>query len=138
MKKNILRIALVALVGVVMTACVGTEAPTFSQSDLLGLWQENDTKHYVRFTTEQADSAYMYAREWDEAEDVMEGDLKPYGNGWFKWKLVQTDLTEIHLMDNGGAEIPKIFTVTKLTNSELQYKDDYKKTHSYQKVVSVK
>ena len=51
---------------------------------------------------------------------------------------MQTDLTEIHLMDNGGAEIPKIFTVTKLTNSELQYKDDYKKTHSYQKVVSVK
>lgn len=138
MKKNILRIALVALVGVVMTACVGTEAPTFSQSDLLGLWQENDTKHYVRFTAEKADSAYMYAHEWDESEDVKEDDLKPYGNGWFKWKLVQTDLTEIHLMDNGGAEIPKIFTVTKLTGSELQYKDDYKKTHSYQKVVSVK
>lgn len=138
MKKNILRIAIVALVGAMMASCVPTETPTFSQSDLLGLWQENDTQHFVRFTAEKADSAYMYAREWDEADDVTEGDLKPYGNGWFKWKLVQTDLTEIHLMDNGGAEIPKIFTVTKLTESELQYKDDYKKTRSYQKVVSAK
>ena len=138
MKKNILRIAVLALVGAMMASCVGTNDVTFSQSDLLGLWQEDNTQHFVRFTAEKADSAYMYAREWDEAEDVTEGDLKPYGNGWFKWKLVQTDLTEIHLMDNGGAEIPKIFTVTKLTESELQYKDDYKKTHSYQKVVSTK
>lgn len=126
MKKNILRIAIVTLVGAVMAACVPTENPTFSQSDLLGLWQENDTQHFVRFTAEKADSAYMYAREWDEAEDVTEGDLKPYGNGWFKWQLVKADLKELHLMDNDGAEIPKTYIVTKLTDTELSY---YEKDH---------
>ncbi len=138
MKKNILRIAIVALIGVLMASCMGTSDVSFSQSDLLGLWQEDNTQHFVRFTTENADETYSYGREWDEAEDVTESDLKDYGNGWFKWKLVKADLTEIHLMDNGGAEIPKIYTVTKLTDTELQYKDDYKKTHSFTKVIAAK
>ena len=138
MKKNILRIAIVALIGVLMASCMGTSDVSFSQSDLLGLWQEDNTQHFVRFTTENADEAYLYGREWDEAEDVTESDLQDYGNGWFKWKLVKADLTEIHLMDNGGAEIPKIYTVTKLTDGELQYKGDYKKTHSFTKVLAAK
>lgn len=126
MKKNILRIAIVALVGAMMASCVGTSDVTFSQSDLLGLWQEDNTQHFVRFTTEKADEVYSYGREWDEADDVTESDLKDYGNGWFKWKLVQANLTEIHLMDNGGAEIPKTYIVTKLTDTELSY---YEKDH---------
>lgn len=122
MKKNILRIALVALVGAVMTACIGTSEPTMN-GNIVGLWLEDGTQHYVRFTTEQSDSTYQYGYEWDEAEEVTEDDVladKP-GNGWFKWLLVKPQLTEIHLMNNGGAEIPKIYTVTKLTETELQY-----------------
>lgn len=134
MKKNILRIALVALVGALMAACTPVE-PTFNEANLIGLWQENGTEAFVRFTTDNADGGYQYGREWDEADDVTEGDLTPYGSGWFKWQLVKSDLTEIHFMENGGADIPKIYTVTKLTETELQYRDDYKKTHSFSKVV---
>lgn len=126
MKKNILRIAIVALVGAMMASCMGPEEVTFSQSDLLGLWQEDNTEHFVRFTTEKADEVYLYGREWNEAEDIFEGDLKPYGNGWFKWQLVKADLKELHLMDNDGAEIPKTYIVTKLTDTELSY---YEKDH---------
>lgn len=122
-----------------MTSCFGPNPPEvikFKEADLLGLWQETGTEAYVRFTSEKDDTGeYKYGREWDESEDIFESDLLPYGNGWFKYKLVQSDLTEIHLMDNGGAEVPKVYVVTKLTDTELQYKDNFGTTHSFDKVV---
>ena len=135
MRKSILRIALVAMVGAVVASCsLGTE-PTFQENDLLGLWQEDGKEAFVRFTAEKdSTGVYKYGCEWNEGEGVFESDLTTYGNGWFKWKLVKADLTEIHLMENGGADIPKVYTVIKLTDTELQYKDDFKVTH-FQKVV---
>lgn len=125
----------IAFFGVVLAGCSffgDNNEPTYRLSDLQGLWQENDTQHYVRFTTEQSDeTGYLYGREWDEAEDITEADLKPHGNGWFKY-LFETagKLTEIHLMDNGGAEIPKVYVVTKLTDTDLVY---YEKEYSSKK-----
>ena len=135
MRKSILRIALVAMVGAVVASCsLGTE-PTFQESDLLGLWQEDGKGAFVRFTADKdSTGVYKYGCEWNEGEGVSESDLTKYGNGWFKWKLVKADLTEIHLMENGGADIPKVYTVIKLTDTELQYKDDFKNVHSFQKM----
>ena len=69
--------------------------------------------------------------EWEWG--IYEEDLVPYGNGWFKYKLVKSDLTEIHLMDNGGADIPKVYVVVKLNEYELQYKDEWGKRYYYHK-----
>ena len=125
-----------------MTSCFGPNPPEvikFKEADLLGLWQEKGTEAYVRFTSEKDDTGeYKYGREWDESEDIFESDLLPYGNGWFKYKLVQSDLTEIHLMDNGGAEVPKVYVVTKLTAGDLEYKDNFGTTHIFEKVLEVK
>ena len=125
-----------------MTSCFGPNPPEvikFKEADLLGLWQETGTEAYVRFTSEQDEAGeYKYGREWDESEDIFESDLLPYGNGWFKYKLVKSDLTEIHLMDNGGAEVPKIYVVTKLTAGDLEYKDNFGTTHIFEKVLEVK
>ena len=122
-----------AIIGIALSSCSlfgggGGNTPEYRLSDLQGLWLENNTQHYVRFTTEQSDeTAYLYGREWDEAEDIFEEDLMPHGNGWFKYKFETSgDLTEIHLMDNGGAEIPKVYVVSKLTDSDLEY---YEKDH---------
>ena len=135
MRKSILRIALVAMVGAVVASCsLGTE-PTFQENDLLGLWQEDGKGAFVRFTAEKdSTGVYKYGCEWNEGEGVFESDLTKYGNGWFKWKLVKADLTEIHLMENGGADIPKVYTVRKLTDTELLYEDDFKNVHSFQKM----
>ena len=137
MKTRTILFSTLACIAIAMTSCYGSsEEPTFVENDLLGLWQETGTEAYVRFTSEKDDTGeYKYGREWDESEDTFESDLKPYGNGWFKYKLVKSDLTEIHLMDNGGAEVPKIYVVTKLTDTVLQYKDDFGTTHSFDKVV---
>ena len=142
MKQRIV-LSVLAVVAIAMTACFGPgpnpEEVEFKQADLLGLWQEQNTEVFVRFTNEADESGeYHYGRQWDESEDVFENDLKPYGNGWFKYKLKQSDLTEIHLMDNGGAEVPKIYVVTKLTAGDLEYKDNFGTTHVFEKVLEVK
>ena len=142
MKKSTILFGVVAIVAMMMTSCQ-MEKPSFQEADLLGLWSKGDATgldsvpvEFVRFTPEQDETGeYKYGREWDESEDIFESDLLPYGNGWFKYKLVQSDLTEIHLMDNGSADIPKIYQVVKLNAGELQYKDAQGKTYHFSKVV---
>ena len=140
MKTSIKHLSILAVIIIAMTSCFNTsEEPTFVEADLLGLWQEKGTEVYVRFSNEKDNTGeYKYGREWDESEDVFESDLLPYGNGWFKYKLVKSDLTEIHLMDNGGAELPKVYVVTKLTAGNLEYKDNFGTTHVFEKVLEVK
>ena len=137
MKRRITILGILAVIALAMTSCFNHDnTPTFAERDLLGLWQEDGTEAFVRFTTEQDETGeYKYGREWDESEDIFESDLLPYGNGWFKYKLVQSDLTEIHLMDNGSADIPKIYQVVKLNAGELQYKDAQGKIYHFSKVV---
>ena len=131
MRKSI-QILFLAFVAVALASCdlFNKTTPSYSLSDLQGLWQRNNTQEFVRFTTEQSDeTGYFLGCEWDEAEDVTEQDRidarnkQGYpGNGWFKYQFKSTgDLTEIHLMDNGGAEIPKIYVVSKLTDTDLVY-----------------
>lgn len=148
--KHINKILLLALVGIALAGCNLFNKPTeFQLSDLQGLWQENKTMHYVRFTTENSEeTGYLYGREWDEAEDIYEKDLLDFlaeygihGNGWFKYKFEKNgNLTEIHLMDNGGAEIPKVYVVTLLTDTDLSfYEKDHKSIKfSFSKVVVAK
>ena len=154
MKKSF-KFILIALVGIVLASCnMINNSPSFQLSDLQGLWQENGTQKYVRFTTEQSDeTGYLYGREWNDAEwDDPDMTYEEYliwnrdklghpGNGWFKYLFETTgNLTEIHLMDNGGAEIPKVYVVSKLTDTDLVYYDkDYKdKKHYFTKVVETK
>lgn len=142
MKKHF--IFVLSILACAFTSCInlgnGGDESTFQLSALQGLWQEDNTQHYVRFTTEQSNEVgYFYGREWDEAEDVREEDLLTHGNGWFKY-LFETNgqLTEIHLMDNGGADIPKVYVVSVLTNTRLEYyeKDFPAFKYYFNKIVS--
>ena len=137
-------LAICAIVSLTLTGCFGGSSsynnPSYSLSDLQALWQEDGTEHFVRFTTERSDEyPYYLGLEWDEADEIAEQDLIDArqelghpGNGWFKYEFKTSggDLTEIHLMDNGGAEIPKIYIVSRLTSDKLEY---YEKDHSSSK-----
>ena len=141
---------LLALIAIAMTACFIPNPPEekgFEEADLLGVWaktngtnQDTVPTEFVRFTSKPDETGeYKYGCEWNEGEDVYEEDLKPYGNGWFKYKLASTgDLEVCYLMDNGGAEFPKTYKVTKLNSNELQYKDQYGKTHYWSRYGSNK
>ena len=135
MKKSTILFGVVAIVAMMMTSCQ-IEKPSFQEADLLGLWQENGQEAFVRFTDEPDPTGeYQYGCEWNEGEGIFESDLKQYGNGWFKYKLVQNDLKEIHLMDNSSAEIPKVYIVLQLTEDVLKYKDDRGVITTFVKVV---
>ena len=144
-------LAICVIVSLTLTGCFGgssNNTPAYSLSDLQALWQEDGTEHFVRFTTEQSDEAgFLYGREWHEDEDVIEQDLIDSreelghpGNGWFKYEFKTSggDLTEIHLMDTGGAEIPKIYIVSRLTSDKLEYyeRDHPSSKYYFSKVVT--
>lgn len=157
--KKLYFLALAAVVGIALSSCSslggnGSNAPSFNLSDLQGLWlQEDDTtQHYVRFTTEQSDQTpYLLGREWhknDPEGAVYEQDLLDArehwghpGDGWFKYEFKTSGtLTEIHLMNNGGADIPKVYVVSKLTSSELSYyeKDRTSNKFNFSRIVESK
>lgn len=167
MKNAIRVALILVVAGIALNGCKPKEDPTYRMSDLLGLWLEDkaNVEHYVRFTDEQSDeTAYWYGREWNEDEDIYEEDLFKlwnvdsvyvvdtltmdstlvldstlvHGNGWFKYKLeIKGDLEEIHLMDNGGADIPKEYIVSILTDVRLEYyeKDNQNRRFCFDKVV---
>lgn len=157
--KKLYYLAFAAVIGIALSSCSllggggSSNTPSFNLRDLQALWQENNTEHFVRFTTEQSDeTGYLYGREWNEDEWFDEGSYEDFlieqrasqgfpGNGWFKYEFKSTgDLTEIHLIDNGSAEVPKIYIVSKLTDTELSYyeKDRPSSKFNYSKVVSSK
>ena len=74
-QKSVFSFLIAALVSMAFSSCSliggGGNDPEYRLSDLQGLWLENNTEHYVRFTTERSDETnYLYGREWDEAEEV--------------------------------------------------------------------
>ena len=94
----------------------------FDKTLLYGKWQEANTKNFEVYNEDG--TGYT----WDEADDVTEKEAQP-----FEWTLEGDDLTHIHIMEM-GANIPKVYTVTKLTATELTYEDDFGKTHTFGKI----
>lgn len=142
--KKFYQLAIAALVGIALNSCgllggggSGSNEPTFRLSDLQqGLWQEDNTEHFVRFTDEQSDeTGYLLGREWNEdewedpdmtAEEFLIWNRKELGhpgNGWFKYEFKTTNgqLTEIHLSDMNSHETPKVYVVTTLSSTTLKY-----------------
>ena len=62
---------------------------------------------------------------WNENEDVSESEAQP-----FTWTLKSASLMQIQIMEQGG-KIPKIYTVTELTETTLKYEDDFGKEYHF-------
>jgi hypothetical protein len=145
-QNSVFRILSIVVLGIAMTSCglFNNNNPEYKLSDLQGLWLENGDEtfgHYVRFTADLSDeTGYYWGCEWTESDDVHEADLVYHGNGWFKYSFVSAELIEIHKMDQGWADIPKVYTVSALTDSELKYyeKDRTSNKFSFSKVVEAK
>ena len=91
---------------------------------MLGKWQHaSDTTWYRIFTTEPAGDDFYWGREWNEAEDIYEEDLTPYGNGWFKWKKTNKDVIEWHVADNNAASIPFEYKMLDLNAEAMYFKE---------------
>ena len=116
-------IAIIAVTAIIvsMSSCSPDTDVEFDQTLLIGKWQENNTKNFEVYNEDG--TGYT----WDEADDVTETEAQP-----FTWTLEGETLQHIHIMEM-GANIPKVYTVTKLSATELAYEDDYGKIHTFNK-----
>ena len=121
MKKTslLLSVLVFALTTIVFSSC-GEPEVEYDKALLIGKWQEN--------TLYEVYQAGGLGYTWDTADDVTEEEAQQ-----FTWTLVGDDLTQIHIMEMGGS-IPKVYTVTNLTETEFSYEDDFGKKHSFVKV----
>ena len=104
----------------------------YDVSKLYGKWQEGTVfEHYYSSEIERVlpngDTVQANGTTWDEADDVSEDEAQ-----LFNWTLTGTTLKHEHV--GTFVTIPKIYSVTSLTSSELVYTDDYGVTHHFSKV----
>lgn len=105
---------------ILMGSCDHThQGEKFDKTLLSGYWISGTLYEYYN-----ADgSGYT----WDIADDVTEEEAQP-----FTWTLEDATLTQIHKMEMGG-NVPKVYTVTKLNTTTLEYHDDYGKYYTFTK-----
>ena len=108
------------LAGVTFSSCT-LEGDMFDKTLLIGKWVSGT--EYYRYDNGGTGAT------WDTSDDVTEAEAQT-----FTWTLISAELTHIHVMTTGGSGVPKIYTVTKLTATSLEYKDDFDKTYSFTKV----
>lgn len=115
----------IAVVSVGLCNCGKDKQTGFQMADLHGLWLEEGTQHYMRFLEEKADTSnFEWGKQWDEADKVTEDRLEYHKNGWFMYELDGSRFTLIHMMRNGGVEIPKVYTVKTLNASRLEFVEE--------------
>lgn len=120
MKHSSRFLIVIATIALVFSSCLPIE-DVFDETLLIGKWVSG-TEHY------RYDANYKGVT-WDTSDDVMESEGQA-----FTWELKMTTMTHIHIMEKGGLGVPKIYTVTKLTATTLEYTDDFKKTHVFTKL----
>ncbi len=123
--KRLLLLTLMVAGSLWATSCIGTETD-YDANLLIGYWTGNggragDTEHW-RYDSDGSGVT------WDEADDVYESEAQA-----FTWTLEGDQLTQIHQFESSGAVVPKAYTVTALSASSLEYKDNYGQTFSFRK-----
>jgi hypothetical protein len=103
-----------------MISCDTLIEQSFDETLLYGKWQSNTL--FYKYLSDGSGTT------WDTSDDVTEAEAQK-----FTWTLVQSELTHIHVMELGGT-VPKVYTVTELTDSTLKYHDDFDKNFSFIKV----
>jgi len=118
MKKLLVCLMVCFSLTVLLNSCEEDET-FFQESYLIGKWAQGTL--YYKYLSDYT------GKTWDTADDVTEAEAQK-----FTWTLVKSELTHIHIMEVGG-NVPKVYTVTELTETTLKYKDDFGKTYTFTK-----
>ena len=106
MKKTFYFLISLLVISALFNSCTKDD---FDEALLYGKWRQGTL--YYKYLSNGNGST------WDTKDDVTEDEAQP-----FTWTLVKSELRQIHIMTMGG-NIPKTYTVTKLTATVLEYKD---------------
>ena len=131
--KKLLHFFLCLIVALSFSACGDIPLENgYDASMLYGKWQEGSVfEQYYSSDIERVlpngDTVQANGTTWDESDDVSEDEAQ-----LFNWTLTGSTLKHEHV--GTFVMVPKIYTVTSLTSSELVYEDDYGKAHHFSKV----
>jgi hypothetical protein len=118
MKRLALILLSLALTALFSNSCIEDEInPNFDESLIIGKWKSGTL--YERYNANKSGAT------WDTADDVTEAEAQT-----FTWTIVQDQLEQIHIIENGG-KVPKVYTITELTASSLRYMDAYGNAKSF-------
>jgi len=119
MKRLTLIILSITLVLLFSTSCEKEEDVSFDESLIIGKWKSGTL--FERYDSDKSGAT------WDTADDVSEAEGQK-----FTWTIEKDQLEQIHIIENGG-KIPKVYTITELTTSQLVYEDAYGVSKSFSK-----
>lgn len=99
---------------------------------IVGKWQnkENPLWYKVYYDDYDRKEKLFWGKEWNEAEDVMEEDLRYHKNGWFRWERKGRIIHEYATMDTRDVPIHKEYHFYKYKASRgtlIYYETDYRK-----------
>ncbi|WP_321296805.1 hypothetical protein [Marinifilum fragile] len=123
MKKFALIFVSIAATVLSMTSCSSDDDdvnPNFDESLIIGKWKSGTL--YERYDLDYSGAT------WDTADDVTEAEAQN-----FTWTITKDQLEQIHIIENGG-KVPKVYTITNLTATTLEYEDAFGKSKSFSKI----
>lgn len=120
MKRTLSYLTLITVISLFAVSCEPETELSFDKSLLIGKWKSGTL--YYKYLADGTGGT------WDTADDVTEAEAQA-----FTWTLVEAELTHIHVMQIGGS-VPKVYTVTELTETTLKYHDDFGAKFSFTKV----
>ena len=124
MKKNKIRIVLLALLTLVVGSCGDKREPiSVSESQLVGLWQRTGSQEYWRYASDHTGVT------WDEAEDITEEE----SNLTFRWTLNGDELGHVFNGQMGNQAVSRYYTITQISSTTMKWEDDYGTTTTLNK-----
>jgi len=121
MKRLALIILSLAFAALFTSSCSTDETkPSFDESLIIGKWQSGTL--FERYDLDKSGAT------WDTADDVKEEEAQE-----FTWTIDKDQLEQIHIIVSGGV-VPKVYTITNLTATSMEYKDIYGETESFSKL----
>jgi len=122
MKRILSYLAFTIIISSVVFSCteILEEEEILNKSFLLGKWRSGTL--FYKYLEDGSGGT------WDTGDDVQESEAQE-----FTWTLVDTELTQIHVLETGGT-VPKVYDITELTSTTLKYQDDFGKQFSFVKV----
>jgi len=123
MKRLALIILSLAFAALFTSSCSTDEEtkPSFDETLIIGKWKSG-TSLFERYDRDNTGAT------WDTADDVTEEEAQE-----FTWTIDKDQLEQIHIIVSGG-NVPKVYTITNLTATSMEYQDAYGETKSFSKL----
>ncbi|MCZ4695607.1 hypothetical protein DWB61_12855 [Ancylomarina euxinus] len=120
MKRLALILLSLAIAALFSTSCTKEDTQaSFDESLIIGKWKSGTL--FERYDLDKSGAT------WDTADDVTEAEAQK-----FSWTIDKDQLEQIHIIVNGG-NVPKVYTITNLTATSMEYQDAYGETTSFSK-----